>query len=418
MPIESPLLVVEPTAKLAPSSWIFSFFKFGWKSMEDGSQPVSASDQQQSFQAALHIYKRILLVLKVIGVYVNDSTENSAKSKRIDILQRCYSGICCLFYCSLALLVVYRQLIISGTKLEIMGGLMVSAINFNVPAIVFCQFCNGSGFAQLIQHWTLLQKTRGYHGYPLFSRLIKIYIGVAVLIMIFPLCNFLAVTWGLQNKDTLHHLSPFQFSNMTAGDESVTLEAGLSAIYICMSSFLSLTIWTIIVITAYVIKTDFNFACHALNEAIQSIALHGSSRKHRSTQNIHTGCNGQEEGHIKKTGDAVRCTAIGAPTTGNDVGDIEDARLYHDDACGLLEKADAIFSPVLGIILALNLFMTSVGLYQVAYGTSTEDTGFLFSMMSALPIIVSTLTVASCVIASCVLVNKSVSKPLNPAISE
>ena len=382
--------------------------------MEDDSQPVSTSHQQQSFQVALHLYRRMLLVLKVIGIYANDSTENSARSKKTDILRRCYSGIVCVFHCSVSLLVFYRQLTISETKVEVMGGLMVSAITFRMPATVLCLFWKGSGFGQLIQHWTLLQKNRGYHGYPLIPRFIKIYIGLGILGAIFPLGNFVAATWSLQDKDTLLVLSPFQFSNMTAGDESVALEIGLTMVYLSMSLFLSLTSWTIIVITAYVIKTDFDFAGHALSKAIQSIALHESSRKHRPTQNSHTGCNGQEEPDVERIEDIVGSTAvnIGTSTSGNVMGDIEDARSYHDDACGLLEKADAMFSPLLGILLAVNLFVSSVGLYQVVYGTSTGDSGFLFSMMSALPIISLSLAETSVLIASCVLVNKSVSSHL------
>ena len=378
--------------------------------MEDGSQSVSASHRRQSFETAVRQYKRMLLVLKLVGVYVNDSAESSPRSKRSDILQRCYSGIFSLFYSSVALLVLCRQLTTSETKLDIMGGLMVSTSNFSTPTIGLCLFCKGSGFGQLIQHWTRLQKNRGYHGYPHITRFIKLYIVVVILVTVSALCNFVTATWASQDKDLFLIHSPFQFSNITAGDESVTLEVGLSLLYFWMSSVVALTVWTIFVITAYVIKTDFNFVYHALNKAIQSTALHGSSRKRRTTQNSHTECSGQEERDVEKTGDVVGCKTTGKQTSGNDVIDIEDARLYHDDTCGLLEKADAIFAPSVGVGLALSLFLTSVGLYQVVYGTTTDDSGFLFSMMSALPVIVSTLIMTSCLTASCVLVNKSVSK--------
>ena len=379
---------------------------------------MSASHQRQSFETALHQYKRMLLVLKLIGVYVKDTAESSPRGKTADFLQRCYSGILCVFYSSVALLVLCRQLTTSETKLDIMGGLMVSATNFNLPTIVLCLFCKGSGFGQLIQYWTLLQTKRGYHGYPHITRFIKGYVVMMILSTVSALCNFITTTWISQDKNLLLIHSPFQFSNVTAGDESVTLEVGLSLLYTWISSMVSLTVWTIFFITAQVIKTDFNLVYHALNKAIQSTALHGSSREHRPTQNSRTECSGEEEHDVERTGDAAGCATIGAATSGNAMIDIEDARLYHDATCGLLEKADAIFSPIVGVGLALSLFLTSVGLYQVVYGTITDDSGFLFSMMFALFFIFITVTVTSCIVASCVLVNKCVSTPLSLAVSE
>ena len=299
-----------------------------------------------------------------------------------------------------------------------MGGLMVSATNFTLPTIVLCLFCKGSGFGQLIQYWTLLQTKMGYHGYPHITRFIKVYVVMVILSTVSALCNFTTTTWVSSDKNLFLIHSPFQFSNITAGDESVTLEVGLSLLYLWMSSMVGWTVWTIFFITAHVIKTDFNFVYHALNKAIQSTALHGSSRKHRPTQNSCTECSGQEEHDVERTGDSAGSATIDKLASGNAMIDIEDARLYHDDACGLLEKADAIFSPTVAVNLALGLFVTSVGLYQVVYGTTTDDSGFLFSMMSVLPFILFTVTVTSCIIASCVLVNKCVSKPLSPPVSE
>ena len=394
------------------------YSKLRWKVMEEGSPPVSASHQQQSFETALHQYKRMLLVLKLIGVYVKDTTETSPRRKRADFLQRCYSGILCVFYSGVALLVLCRQLTTSETKLDIMGGLMVSATNFFMPTIVLCLFCKGSGFVQLIQYWILLQTKRGYHGYPHITRFIKVYVVTVILSTVSALCNFLTTTWISPDKNLLVIHSPFQFSNITAGDESVALEVGLSLLYLWMSSMVGMTVWTIFFITAHVIKTDFKFVYHTLNKAMQSIELHGSSRKHRPTQNSCTKCSGQEEHDVERTGDAVGCPTNSNPASGKAVIDIEDARLYHDDTCGLLEKADAIFSPIVGVSLALSLFVTSVGLYQVVYGTTTDDSGFLFSMMSVLPFIIFTVTMTSCITAACVLVNKCVSKLLSLAVSE
>ena len=317
--------------------------------MEDGHQPVSPSQQQQSFQTAIHLYNRMLLVLKLFGVYVKDSTESSPRSKRSDILQKCYSSVLCICYWCVPLFVCYRQLGIAENKLGVMGGLMVSVLTISVPTVITGLSWKGSAFSKFIEQWKFLRETKSFHEYPLIAKYIKLYIALMVAATVFYFCTFAAATWVFQAEDILFIVSPFQFSNMTAGDESVTMEIGLSMLYMCMATFSSLTVWTTFFITAYIIKTEFDSAYQVLSKVLKSVALQDTDmNRGYNTQNGQKECHGQDQSDIKGTGNDVNTTETKTSTTGNAVGDIEDARLYHDGVCGLLDNADAVFSLLLG----------------------------------------------------------------------
>ena len=159
-----------------------------------------------------------------------------------------------------------------------MGGLMVSVLTISLPTVVTCHSWKGSAFSKFIEQWKFLHETKSSHEYPLIAKYVKVYVALMVAATLFYFCTFAAAICVFQAEDILFIVSPFQFSNMTAADESVTMEVGLSMLYMCMATFSSLTVWPTFFITAYIIRTKFDSAYQTLSKVLKSVALQGSDR--------------------------------------------------------------------------------------------------------------------------------------------